>query len=135
MADDRLRAGLLVSVRGLCLVFDRPRRPPRSRRADRFRSLWVRSRLVAGCLNVHTDGYLDDTNRRLAPNAIDHRFRQSCVAAQRGGDRPREFRSQRPAHDPHELFGDDYRLKVMVAVLRRALDVVAHWPSTDRSAR
>ena len=29
-------------------------------------------------------------------------------------------------------FGDDHDLKVMVAVLRRALDVVAHWPSDSR---
>ena len=44
---DRLRAGLLISVRGLCLVFNRPRRPPQPRRANRFYSLWIQSRPVA----------------------------------------------------------------------------------------
>ena len=130
MADERLRAGGLVSLRGMCLVFNRPWRPPQSRRADRFRSLWIQSRLGHGCLNVDTAQYFDDASGRLAPDAKSMIVFANPVLPHSEGEIVLE--SADPAVHPTirmNYFGDENDLKVMVAVLRRALDVVAHWPS------
>ena len=54
-ADDRARPGVVVAVRCGCVVFDRPRRPPQPRRADRLHSLRVQLRLVA-CVSEHRHG-------------------------------------------------------------------------------
>ena len=64
VGNDRLRADRLLSVRRVRLVFDRPRRQPQSRRADRFRSLRVQRRSVARVPETWTRRSISTTHRR-----------------------------------------------------------------------
>ena len=113
-----------------CLVFDRPRRPSQSRRADRFHSLWYNHELWHRYLNVDTALYFDDASRRLAPDAESMIVLANPVLPHSEGEIVLE--SADPAAHPAirmNYFGDPHDLKVMVAVLRRALEIVAHWPA------
>jgi choline dehydrogenase-like flavoprotein len=82
------------------------------------------------CLNVDTAQYFDDVSRRLAPDAEAVLVLANPVLPHSEGEIVLE--SADPAVHPAirmNYFGDPHDLNVMVAVLRRALDVVAHWPS------
>ena len=57
------------------------------------------------------------------------RARQPGATAQRGRDRAGERRPRGPPDIRMNYFADPHDLTVMVAVMRRVLDIVAHWPA------
>ncbi|HYN80315.1 MAG TPA: GMC family oxidoreductase N-terminal domain-containing protein, partial [Gemmatimonadaceae bacterium] len=82
------------------------------------------------CLNVDTDQYFDDASKRLAANAESMIVLANPVLPHSEGEIVLE--SADPAVHPAirmNYFGDAHDLKVMIAVVRRALEVVAQWPS------
>ena len=83
-----------------------------------------------GCLNVDTAQYFDDASMRLAPDVESMMVLANPVQPHSEGEIVLE--SADPGVHPAirmNYFADDHDLKVVVAVLRRALDVIAHWPS------
>jgi len=81
------------------------------------------------CLNVDTAQYFDDASRRLAPDAEGMIVLANPVLPHSEGEIVLE--SADPAAQPAirmNYFGDAHDMKVMLAVLHRALEVVAHWP-------
>ncbi len=81
-------------------------------------------------LNVDTAQYFDDTSKRLAPDAESMIVLANPVLPHSEGEIVLE--SGHPTAHPAirmNYFGDAHDMKVMLAVLRRALDVVAHWPA------
>jgi choline dehydrogenase len=82
------------------------------------------------CLNVNTEQFFDDVPKRLAPDAESMIVLANPVLPHSEGEIVLE--SSDPAKYPAirmNYFADAHDLKVMVAVLRRALEIVAHWPS------
>jgi choline dehydrogenase-like flavoprotein len=82
------------------------------------------------CLNIDTARYFDDASRRLAPDAESIIVLANPVQPHSEGEIVLE--SVDPTAHPAirmNYFGDAHDLKVMRAVLRRALEVVAHWPA------
>ena len=85
------------------------------------------------CLNVDTELYFDDTSRRLTPDAESMIVMANPVLPRSEGEIVLE--SADPAAHPAirmNYFGDAHDMKVMLAVLCRALEVVAHWPAHRR---
>jgi choline dehydrogenase len=82
------------------------------------------------CLNVDTARYFDDPAKRLAPDAEAIIILANPVLPHSEGEivLERADAAAKPAIRMN-YFGDPHDLKVMVAVIRRALDVAAHWPS------
>jgi len=82
------------------------------------------------CLNVDTSRYFDDPAARLAPDAEAIIILANPVQPHSEGEIVLESAdvAAKPAIRMN-YFGDAHDLKVMVAVIRRALDVAAHWPS------
>ncbi len=88
------------------------------------------SELWHSCLNVDTTRYFDDLTTRLAPDAEGMIVLANPVLPHSEGEVVLE--SADPTVHPvirMNYFGDAHDMKVMLAVLRRALDVVAHWPA------
>ena len=86
--------------------------------------LWQR------CLRVDVDQYFDDASKRLAADAESVIVLANPVQPHSEGEIV--LASADPADHPvirMNYFGDPHDMKVMVAVLRRALDIVAHWPA------
>ena len=86
--------------------------------------------LWSGCLRVDTDQYFDDASRRLAVDAQSMIVLANPVQPHSEGEIVLE--SADPADHPvirMNYFGDPHDMKVMLAVMRRVLDVVAHWPA------
>ena len=82
------------------------------------------------CLNVDTTQYFDDASKRLAANAESMIVLANPVLPHSEGEIV--LASADPAVHPAILmnyFADAHDLKVMVAVVRKALEIVAHWPS------
>jgi choline dehydrogenase-like flavoprotein len=82
------------------------------------------------CLNVDTAQYFDDVSRRLAPDAESMIVLANPVLPHSEGEIVLE--SADPAVPPAirmNYFGDAHDMKVMIAVLRRTLEVMAHWPA------
>ena len=82
------------------------------------------------CLRVDTDRYFDDPPRRLAADAESVIVLANPVQPHSEGEIVLE--SADPTADPvirMNYFGDPHDMKVMVAVMRRVLDIVAHWPA------
>jgi choline dehydrogenase-like flavoprotein len=82
------------------------------------------------CLNVDTAQYFDDQSRRLTPDAESMIVLANPVLPHSEGEIVLE--STDPDVHPTirmNYFGDAHDMKVMLAVLRRALEIVAHWPS------
>jgi choline dehydrogenase len=82
------------------------------------------------CLNVDTALYFDDVAGRLAPDVEAMVVLANPVQPHSEGEIA--LASADPAVHPAirmNYFGDPHDLRVMVAVIRRALDLVAHWPS------
>ena len=82
------------------------------------------------CLRVDTDRYFDDPSRRLAADAESVIVLANPVQPHSEGEIV--LGSADPTADPvirMNYFGDPHDMKVMVAVMRRVLDIVAHWPA------
>jgi choline dehydrogenase len=85
------------------------------------------------CLNLDIAQYFDDMPRRLAPDAESLIILANPVLPHSEGEIV--LASCDPMEPPSirmNYYSDPRDLKVMVAVLRRALDIVAHWPVKDR---
>jgi choline dehydrogenase-like flavoprotein len=81
------------------------------------------------CLRVDPTEYFDDPDERLAPDAETIIVLANPVQPHSEGEIV--LCSADPFDHPDirmNYFDDPYDMEVMVAVLRRALDVVAHWP-------
>ena len=81
------------------------------------------------CLRVDPDEYFDDADQRLAPDAESVIVLANPVQPHSEGEIV--LASAEPFDQPNirmNYYGDPYDMEVMVAVLRRALDVVVHWP-------
>jgi choline dehydrogenase-like flavoprotein len=81
------------------------------------------------CLRVDPSEYFDDADQRLAPDAESVIVLANPVQPHSEGEIV--LTSAEPFDEPDirmNYYGDPYDMEVMVAVLRRALDVVAHWP-------
>lgn len=81
-------------------------------------------------LNVDTAQYFDDVSKRLAPDAEGMMVLANPVLPHSEGEIVLE--SADPAAHPAihmNYFGDAHDMKVMLAVLRRVLEVVARWPA------
>ncbi|MBI4470287.1 MAG: GMC family oxidoreductase N-terminal domain-containing protein [Acidobacteria bacterium] len=82
------------------------------------------------CLNVDTARYFDDVTSRLAPEAENIIVLANPVLPHSEGEII--LGSADPTVHPvirMNYFRDAHDMKVIFAVLRRALDVVAHWPA------
>jgi choline dehydrogenase len=81
------------------------------------------------CLRVDPGEYFDDADQRLAPDAESVIVLANPVQPHSEGEIV--LSSAEPFDQPDirmNYYGDPHDMEVMVAVLRRALDVVAHWP-------
>lgn len=81
------------------------------------------------CLRVDTARYFDDPSRRLAPDAESMIVLANPVQPHSEGEIV--LNSANPADHPTiraNYLADPHDMKVMVAVIRRALDIVSHWP-------
>ena len=81
------------------------------------------------CLRVDPGEYFDDPEQRLAPDAETVIVLANPVQPHSEGEIV--LASADPLDQPDirmNYYGDPYDLEVMIAVLRRALDVVANWP-------
>jgi choline dehydrogenase len=82
------------------------------------------------CLNIDTAQYFDDASKRLAPDAEGMIVLANPVLPHSEGEIVLE--SADPTAHPAirmNYFGDTHDMKVMLAVLRRVLEVMAHWPA------
>jgi choline dehydrogenase len=85
------------------------------------------------CLNIDTALYFDDPLKRLAADAESMIVLANPVQPHSEGEIVLE--SSNPSVYPAismNYFGDSHDLKVMVAVMRRALSIVEHWPLRSR---
>ena len=81
------------------------------------------------CLRVDPAEYFDNPDERLGPDAESVIVLANPVQPHSEGEIV--LTGAEPFDQPDirmNYFGDPYDMEVMVAVLRRALDVVAHWP-------
>jgi choline dehydrogenase len=82
------------------------------------------------CLRVDPGDYFDDPDQRLAPDAETVIILANPVQPHSEGEIV--LCSAEPFDQPDirmNYFGDPYDMEVMLAVLRRALDVAANWPA------
>jgi choline dehydrogenase-like flavoprotein len=82
-----------------------------------------------GCLRVDPGDYFDDPDQQLAPDAETVIVLANPVQPHSEGEIV--LSSAEPFDQPDirmNYFADPHDMEVMVAVLRRALDVVANWP-------
>ncbi|HXY35720.1 MAG TPA: GMC family oxidoreductase N-terminal domain-containing protein, partial [Planctomycetaceae bacterium] len=89
--------------------------------------IWLR------CLRVEAARYFDDPSRRLAPEAESLIMLANPVQPHSEGEIV--LRSADPADHPEiraNYFADPYDMKVMLAVVRRALDIVTRWPGNRK---
>ena len=85
------------------------------------------------CFRVDTNQYFDDSSTRLGADAESMIVLASLVQPHSEGEIVLE--SANPADHPAirmNYFGEPHDMKVMVAVMRRILDIVAHWPAHRR---
>ncbi len=88
------------------------------------RDIWQR------CLRVDPDQYFDDADARLAPDAETVIILANPVQPHSEGEIV--LTSADPLDHPDirmNYYGDPYDMEVMVAVLRRALEVAKNWPA------
>jgi choline dehydrogenase-like flavoprotein len=87
------------------------------------RDIWQR------CLRVDPDEYFDDADTTLAPDAESIFVLANPVQPHSEGE-IRLANADPLAHPDIRMnyYGDPYDLDVMIAVLRRALDIAEHWP-------
>jgi choline dehydrogenase len=85
------------------------------------------------CLRVDPGEYFDDVEQRLAPDAETVIVLANPVQPHSEGEIV--LASADPLDQPDirmNYYGDPYDMEVMIAVLRRALDVVANWPGQQQ---
>ncbi len=87
--------------------------------------------LVRLCLNIDTARYFDDAATRLAPDAEGIYIMPNLALPHSEG----EIVLQSADPDVHpsirmNYYDDPHDMQVMVAVVRRALDIAAHWPES-----
>jgi choline dehydrogenase len=83
-----------------------------------------------GCLRVDPDQYFDDADARLAPDAETVIILANPVQPHSEGEIV--LASADPLDHPDirmNYYGDPYDMEVMVAVLRRTLEVAKNWPA------
>jgi len=83
-----------------------------------------------GCLNIDPAKYFDDASKRLAADAETMVLLANPVLPHSEGEIILE--SADSATHPSirmNYFADPHDMKVMIAVLRRSLEIVAHWPA------
>jgi choline dehydrogenase len=83
-----------------------------------------------GCLRVDPDQYFDDADARLGPDAETIIMLANPVQPRSEGEIV--LASADPLDHPDirmNYYGDPYDMQVMVAVLRRALEVAKNWPA------
>ena len=87
------------------------------------------AQIIGACINYDLDLLYDDSTAALAADVENCTLLASnCVPRSEGEI---VLTSADPAVAPRidfNYFNDSYDLKVMVAIIRRALDIVAHWP-------
>jgi choline dehydrogenase len=86
--------------------------------------------LWSACLNVDLAQYFDDAATQLAPDQESIIILANPVLPHSEGEIALE--SADPAAHPAirmNYYADPHDVKVMVAVMRRALEIVAHWPA------
>jgi choline dehydrogenase-like flavoprotein len=84
-------------------------------------------------INLDTEKYFDDEARRLGPDAEGMLVLANPVLPHSEGEITLE--SADPAVHPAirmNYFADPHDIRVMIAVIRRALEVVDHWPAPRR---
>ncbi|SDR60136.1 choline dehydrogenase [Rhizobiales bacterium GAS113] len=89
--------------------------------------------LLRGCLNMDTDLYFDDVSKRLAPDAENVVVFANPVQPHSEGEILLE--SADPGVNPAirtNYYGDPHDMKVALAVVRRALEIAAHWPGNRK---
>jgi choline dehydrogenase len=89
--------------------------------------------MMRSCLNIDTSRYFDDADKRLAPDAENVYLMANPVLPHSEGEIV--LQSADPAVHPAirmNYYADPYDMKVMVAVVRRALDIAAHWPGNRK---
>ena len=112
------------------MVFDRARRPHTHDAQIGFFPCGYNEDVWQRCLFVDPRQYFDDVSVRLAPNAESVIVLANPVQPHSEGEIV--LKSADPADHPDirmNYFGDPHDMPVMLAVMRRVLDVVAHWPS------
>jgi choline dehydrogenase-like flavoprotein len=88
------------------------------------RDIWSR------CLRVDPDQYFDDASRRLAADAESVILLANPVQPHSEGEIV--LASADPTADPlirMNYFADPHDMKVMLAVMRKVLEIAAHWPA------
>jgi choline dehydrogenase-like flavoprotein len=89
--------------------------------------------LVQTCLNIDTARYFDDPEKRLAPDAEAIFLMANPVLPRSEGEIV--LASADPTVHPNirmNYYDDPYDMKVMLAVVRRTLDIAAHWPGNRK---
>ncbi|MGB7754814.1 MAG: GMC family oxidoreductase N-terminal domain-containing protein [Salinisphaera sp.] len=89
--------------------------------------------LWRGCFRVDPDQYFDDASQRLADDAESIIVLANPVQPHSEGEIV--LQSTRATDHPAirmNYFDDPHDMKVMIAVMRKVLDVVAHWPGDRR---
>jgi choline dehydrogenase len=89
--------------------------------------------LVRMCLNIDTSRFFDDAEKRLAPDAEAVFIMANPVLPHSEGELL--LASADPTVHPAirmNYYDDPYDMKVMVAVVRRTLDIAAHWPGNRK---
>ncbi len=85
--------------------------------------------IIGGCINIDIDQMLDDAEQILAPHAESVMFLASNAIPRSQGEIVIE--SADPARPPAihmNYFADPHDLQVMVAIMRRVLEIAARWP-------
>lgn len=89
--------------------------------------LWQR------CLRVDVNKYFDDTSKRFATTAESIMVLANPVQPHSEGEIV--LATTDPTDHPvirMNYFGDPHDMRVMVSIMRRALDIVAHWPKNHK---
>jgi choline dehydrogenase len=89
--------------------------------------------LIEKYLNIDPSLYFDDATKRLAPESEAVYLMPNIVLPHSEGEIL--LRSADPDAHPTirpNYYGDPHDLKVMVAVMRRALDIATHWPGNRK---
>ena len=89
--------------------------------------------LVGKCLNIDTARFFDDPAMRLAPDAESIFVMANSLLPHSEGEIV--LASKDPAVHPAirpNYYDDPYDMKVMIALVRRALDIATHWPGNRK---
>jgi choline dehydrogenase-like flavoprotein len=89
--------------------------------------------LIGKCLNIDTTRYFDDAAKRLAPDAENILLLANPVLPHSEGEIV--ITSADPSVHPSirmNYYDDPHDMKVMVAVVRRTLEIAAHWPGNRK---